>query len=71
MLFRSVEAAGGNRLWLVPSLQIAILRTGHMPRGGGDWDDARIPNLIIHGARDYVPQQGQPAADLSKLVPNH
>ena len=66
-----VEGTGGNRLWLVPSLQIAILRTGHAPRGAGDWDDARIPNLIIRGARDYLPQQAQPGADLSKLVPNH
>ena len=21
----------------------------------GDWDDTRIPNLIIRGARDYLP----------------
>jgi CubicO group peptidase (beta-lactamase class C family) len=66
-----VEASGGNRLWLVPSLHIAILRTGGLPRTPSDWDDAHIPNLIIHGARDYLPPQAQPGADLSKLVPNH
>jgi hypothetical protein len=66
-----VEGSGGYRLWLVPSLQIAILRTGRMPRAAGDWDDARIPNLIIRGARDYLPPRAQPGTDLSKLVPNH
>jgi CubicO group peptidase (beta-lactamase class C family) len=66
-----VEGNGGNRLWIVPSLQMAILRMGRMPRNVADWDDARIPNLIIRGARDYLPPQARPGADLSKLVPNH
>jgi CubicO group peptidase (beta-lactamase class C family) len=66
-----VEGNGGNRLWLIPSMQMAILRMGRMPRTAGDWDDARIPNLIVRGARDYLPPQARPAADLSKLVPNH
>ena len=63
-----VEGAG-NRLWLVPSLQIAILRTGSEP--ATDWDDSRIPNLIIRGTRDFVPAAARPAADLRQLVPNH
>jgi CubicO group peptidase (beta-lactamase class C family) len=71
---------GGNRLWLVPSLQIAILRTANPLKdaagttaasGMSDWDDARIPNLIIRGARDFVPSVARPGGDLSKLVPNH
>ena len=59
----------GNRLWLVPSLQLAILRTGGPP--DPDWDEARIPNLIIRSARDYVPPAARPGADLRQLVPNH
>ena len=53
---------GGNRLWLIPSLQLAILATG--PRAGRDaqWDDSRIPNLIIRAARDFVPA-GAPCGD--------
>ncbi len=58
-----------NRLWLVPSLQLAILRTGGPP--GVDWDDGRIPNLIIRGARDFVPPAARPGADVRQLVPNH
>jgi CubicO group peptidase (beta-lactamase class C family) len=60
---------GGNRMWLVPSLQIAILRTGALP--AADWDDGRIPNLIIRGARDFIPAAARPGADLRQLVPNH
>jgi CubicO group peptidase (beta-lactamase class C family) len=63
-----VVEGGGNRLWLVPSLQIAILRTGGPP--ASDWDDGRIPNLVIRGARDFVPA-ARPGADIRPLVPNH
>jgi CubicO group peptidase (beta-lactamase class C family) len=62
-------AGGGNRMWLVPALQIAILRTGGQP--AAEWDDGRIPNLIIRGARDFVPPAARPGADIRQLVPNH
>jgi CubicO group peptidase (beta-lactamase class C family) len=64
-----VVEGGGNQLWLVPSLQIAILRTGGQP--ASDWDEGRIPNLIIQGAHDFVPAAARPGADLRLLVPNH
>jgi CubicO group peptidase (beta-lactamase class C family) len=64
-----VVEGGGNRLWLVPSMQIAVLRTGATI--GSDWDDGRIPNLIVRGAHDYVPPAARPGADLRQLVPNH
>jgi len=66
-----VAGKGGNRLWLVPSLGIAILCTG--PAAGRDaaWSDSQIPNLIIRGARDFVPPAAHPGGDVSALVPNH
>ena len=66
-----VEGKGGNRLWLVPSLGIAILCTG--PAAGRDagWSDSQIPNLIIRGARDFVPAAARPGGDVSALVPGH
>jgi hypothetical protein len=64
-----VVEGDGNRLWLVPSMQIAILRTGATT--GSDWDDGRIPNLIVRAARDFVPPAARPGADLRQLVPNH
>ena len=61
--------APGHRMWLVPSMELVILRTG--PAVDAGWDDSRIPNLIIRGAHDYVPAQARPGADLRSLVPNH
>jgi CubicO group peptidase (beta-lactamase class C family) len=67
----AVGGPGGNRLWLVPALQIAILCTG-APRGRDpEFNESRIPNLIMRAARDYRPPLAQPAADVSALVPGH
>jgi CubicO group peptidase (beta-lactamase class C family) len=66
-----VEGQGGNRLWLVPSLQIAILCTGALSGRDAAWNDSRIPNLIVRAARDYVPRTPHPGADVSALVPGH
>jgi CubicO group peptidase (beta-lactamase class C family) len=63
-----VIEGGGHRIWLVPSLQIAILRTG--PRAA-DWDDGRLANYVIRAARDFVPAAARPGAELRQLVPNH
>jgi CubicO group peptidase (beta-lactamase class C family) len=65
----AVDNDGGNRLWLIPSLHIAVLCTADRPRGA-DFDDARIPNLIVGGTRDFVPPSARPG-ELSKIVPGH
>jgi hypothetical protein len=61
------------RMWLVPSLALAVLRTGEDPPPALGWDESTIPNLIIRGVRDRpivrIPAGG--AVDLSKLVPAH
>jgi CubicO group peptidase (beta-lactamase class C family) len=66
----AVDGGGGNRLWLIPSLEIAVLRTGGAA-GARDFDDSRIPNLIARGARDFLPQAARPAGDISGIVPGH
>jgi CubicO group peptidase (beta-lactamase class C family) len=66
-----VAGEGGNRLWIVPSLQLAILATGDARGRDAQWDDARIPNLIMRSARDYLPPAARPGGDLSTLVPGH
>lgn len=66
-----VEGQGGNRLWLVPSMQLAILRMAPESRDGRDFEDTRIPNLIIRAARDYQPPLARPGADISRMVPGH
>jgi CubicO group peptidase (beta-lactamase class C family) len=67
----AVEGEGGNRLWLVPSLQMAILCTGAASGRDADWDDNRLPNLVIRAARDALPPAAQPGADISALVSGH
>ncbi len=66
-----VDGGGGNRLWLVPSLQLAVLRIATPGAKDQSWDDTRIPNLIVRGARDFLPPGAQPGADVSALVPGH
>jgi CubicO group peptidase (beta-lactamase class C family) len=66
-----VGGRGGNRLWIVPSLQLAILATGDARGRDAQWDDAHVPNLIMRSARDYLPPAARPGADLSTIVPGH
>jgi CubicO group peptidase (beta-lactamase class C family) len=67
-----LDGGARNRMWIVRSAGLVILRTGEEPAKSDDWDDARIPNLILRGLRDrpVAPRPGAPV-DLSKLVPNH
>jgi CubicO group peptidase (beta-lactamase class C family) len=66
-----VDGGGGNRLWLVPSLQLVVLRMGTPGARDQSWDDTRIANLIVRGARDYLPPAARPGADVSAIVPGH
>jgi hypothetical protein len=66
-----LEGTGTTRLWLVPSLNLSILHISSRDKAGADWDDSRIPNLIVRGAGDYVPKAAKSGADISNLVPNH
>jgi CubicO group peptidase (beta-lactamase class C family) len=63
---------GRYRLWISPSLQLAILRIGG-GRDGEDWSDTRIPNLVIRGLRDYVPPAQSPSQtiDPKLYAPGH
>jgi CubicO group peptidase (beta-lactamase class C family) len=66
-----VGSRGGNRLWIIPALQIAVLCTGDAGGRDAAWDEARIPNLIMRGARDYRPPAPPPGTALSSVVPGH
>lgn len=65
----AIDGGAGNFLWIVPSLQLVVLRTA--TRAHEDFDESRIPNLIVSGARDFVPPAARPGHDLSGLVPGH
>jgi CubicO group peptidase (beta-lactamase class C family) len=66
-----LKGLGTTRLWLMPSMNLRILLVGRRDKAGADWDDSRIPNLIVRGASDYVPKAAKQGADISNLVPNH
>jgi CubicO group peptidase (beta-lactamase class C family) len=67
-----LEGAGRDRLWVVPSSSLAILRTGKVADSKGDRDDARIPNLILAGVLDRPRTVPAPSeVDPADFAPGH
>ncbi len=54
-----VDGFGGQRVYMVPSEQLIIVRTGEALL---DWDDAIIPNAILRGIRPAAVAEPPPAA---------
>jgi CubicO group peptidase (beta-lactamase class C family) len=68
-----VEASGRQRIWVIPSLQLAIVRTGREPDSAAGWDDATIPDLIARGTSGFI-GRAAPADDKndpSRYAPRH
>jgi CubicO group peptidase (beta-lactamase class C family) len=62
-----LEAAGKQRMWMVPSLKLVILRVGGEPAQSQGWDEAMIPDNIIRGTRGWRPAG---TGDGAKTDPN-
>ena len=64
------------RLWLVPTLKLAVLFGAAAPTPAtgaaraADWDETRLANLVIRAVSDRPPQPGD-LTDLQRLVPGH
>ncbi len=64
------------RLWLIPTLKLAVLFGAVTPPASGgaaradDWDETRLANLVIRAVSDRPPQPGN-LSDLQRLVPAH
>lgn len=57
------------RLWLMPSLQLAVLLVAG-PAGANGWDETRLPNQVIRAVNDR--SADDPARSLlNQLVPGH
>jgi CubicO group peptidase (beta-lactamase class C family) len=63
-----LEAAGKQRLWVVPSLRLVILRVGGDP--GEDWDEAMIPDSIIRGTSGWQPAVAVDRNDPKSYAPH-
>jgi CubicO group peptidase (beta-lactamase class C family) len=62
-----LEADGMQRLWIVPSLKLVILRVGGEPPASQGWDEALIPDSIIRGTSGWQPAS---AGEGTNLDPN-
>ncbi len=57
------DGSGNQAMWIVPSRNLVILRFGNTPKPKygqpGEWDNSKIPNLVIRGLDTDAPQ-GKP-----------
>lgn len=65
-----LESAGAQRLWIVPSLDLVILRVGDDPPRGKGWDEKMIPDSIIRGTSGWKSSAVSPGIDPNKFAPH-
>ena len=65
-----LESAGKQRLWIVPSLRLTILRVGDEPPAAKGWDEAMIPDSIIRGVQGWQPPTVGEGVDPKKYAPH-
>ncbi len=69
---RDVAWVGGEdhqRMWLVPSLDLVILRVGGNV-GSAGWDETMIPNSIIRGTSGWQPASSGEGTDPKRFAPH-
>jgi len=65
-----LESDGKQRLWVVPSLRLVILRVGGEPAASKGWDEAIIPDSIIRNMTDWHPASVPEGVDPNKFAPH-
>ncbi len=65
-----LEAEGKQRLWIVPSLRLTILRVGDEPPQSLGFDEAMIPDTIIRGTAGWQPARAGEGIDPKKFAPH-
>jgi len=63
-----LEGTKGQRLWVVPSLRLTILRLGGEPSSG--WDEAMIPNTVVRGTSGWKPATPGEGVDPKLYAPH-
>jgi CubicO group peptidase (beta-lactamase class C family) len=65
-----LSGARNQRLWVVPSLRLVILRVGDEPDASEGWDEAMIPDSIIRGTSGWHPKSVGEGVDPNKYAPH-
>lgn len=65
-----LRSSWGQRLWVVPSLSLVILRVGGDPEESDGWDEAMIPDSIIRGTSGWKPRSAGEGVDPKKFAPH-
>ncbi len=65
-----LESPGKQRLWVVPSLRLTILRVGDEPPAERGWDESMIPDSIIRGTSGWQPRSAAEGLDPNKYAPH-
>ena len=65
-----LESAGKQRLWIVPSLRLTILRVGDEPPESQGWDEAMIPDSIIRNVNGWQPGAVGEGVDPNRFAPH-
>ncbi len=63
-----LEGSNRQRLWIVPSLRLTVLRIGGEPSTG--WDEAMIPDNIIRGTSGWHPPTPGQSVDPKMFAPH-
>ncbi|HEU4781460.1 MAG TPA: hypothetical protein VFS58_16380 [Steroidobacteraceae bacterium] len=61
---------GGQRLWVVPSLRLVILRVGDEPGELDGWAESMIPDSIIRGTSGWRPRSAGEGVDPKRFAPH-
>ncbi|MEZ5498732.1 MAG: serine hydrolase domain-containing protein [Steroidobacteraceae bacterium] len=60
-----------QRIWLVPSLQLAVIRLGKAPPAGADWQESALVNALIRGiSKRSATTRAPDAMDPSQFAPH-
>lgn len=64
-----LEGIDQQRLWVVPSLELVILRIGEA-QIPSQWNEAMIPNGVIRGSSGWKPRAAPEGTDPGKFAPH-
>jgi CubicO group peptidase (beta-lactamase class C family) len=65
-----LESDGKQRLWIVPSLSLLILRVGEEPPRDKGWDETMIPDTIIRGTSGWQTAKVPEGIDPKMFAPH-